>query len=240
MSNEIALIPIADVEKMASAIARSGLFGIKTPEQAMALMLVAQAEGLHPAIVARDYDIVNGRPAKKAEAMLRSFMDAGGKVEWHRLDDKAAEATFSHPQGGSVKIDWDLDRARVAGLASKDTWKKYPRQMLRSRVISEGVRTVCPSATSGMYVTEEVRDFEPRGAQPGPAARDMGPAEIVQPEPATPAAEPSAELLDAAADAAGKGLESYRSWWKSAPKQDRDLIGPERHADFKALAESVR
>jgi uncharacterized protein YbbK (DUF523 family) len=38
-------------------------------------------------------------------------------------------------------------------------WKKYPRQMLRSRVVSEGVRTVCPGATSGMYVPEEVQDI---------------------------------------------------------------------------------
>jgi hypothetical protein len=239
MSNETALLPINEVERMARAVAASGLFGIKTPEQAMALMLVAQAEGMHPAIVARDYDIVNGRPAKKAEAMLRSFMDAGGKVEWHALSDTLADATFSHAQGGSVRIAWDLKRAAQAGLASKDTWKKYPRQMLRSRVVSEGVRTVCPSATSGMYVPEEVRDLEPRGAQPAPAARDMGSAEIVQPEAAPQAPEPSAELLDAAANAASAGLEAYAAWWKAASKEDRVAIGASRHADFKAMAETA-
>ena len=37
--------------------------------------------------------------------------------------------------------------------------KKFPRQMLRSRVVSEGIRTVCPMATSGMYVPEEVSDI---------------------------------------------------------------------------------
>jgi len=44
-------------------------------------------------------------------------------------------------------------------LAGKDMFKKFPRQMLRSRTVSEGVRTVWPLATSGMYVGEEVADF---------------------------------------------------------------------------------
>jgi hypothetical protein len=162
MANEVTLIPVSDIERMAAAIAKSGLFGIKTPEQAMALMLIAQAEGRHPATVARDYDLIQGKPAKKTEAMLRDFIEAGGKVEWHILTDMKAEATFSHPQGGTVRIDWDMKRAATAGLNGKDNWKKFPRQMLRNRVVSEGVRSVCPAATSGMYEPGEVADMAPR------------------------------------------------------------------------------
>lgn len=156
MSN---IVPIGELEKMAAAIAKSNLFGAKTPEQALTLMLVSQAEGRHPALAARDYDIIQGRPAKKAEAMLRDFLEGGGKVEWHMLSDTVADATFSHPSGGSVRIDWTLNRAIAAGLGGRDMWKKYPRQMLRSRTVSEGIRTVCPMATSGMYVPEEVHDI---------------------------------------------------------------------------------
>ncbi len=157
MSTE--LVPMNDVMRMAEAVAKSGLFGVKTADQALALMLVAQAEGRHPALAARDYDIIQGRPAKKAEAMMRDFLESGGKVEWHQLDDKGCAATFSHPSGGTVKIDWTLARAVAAGLGGRDMWKKYPRQMLRSRVVSEGIRTVCPMATSGMYVPEEISDI---------------------------------------------------------------------------------
>jgi len=78
----------ADIERLAASIAKSGLFGIKTTDQAVALMMIAHAEGRHPALAARDYDIIQGRPAKKAEAMLRDFLDAGGKVQWHALDDQ--------------------------------------------------------------------------------------------------------------------------------------------------------
>jgi len=155
--NELATI--SDIERMAVAVAKSGLFGVKTTDQAIALMLIAQAEGRHPALAARDYDIIQGRPAKKSEAMMRDFMENGGKVEWHELTDIVADATFSHPSGGTVRISWDMKRAAVAGLGAKDMWKKYTRQMLRSRTISEGIRTVCPMATSGMYVPEEVHDI---------------------------------------------------------------------------------
>jgi hypothetical protein len=149
---------VSDIERMARAIASSKLFGITSPEQALALCLIAQAEGRHPASAAQDYHIVQNRPAKKADAMLRDFLAAGGKVEWHKLDDTTADATFSHPAGGSARITWNHDRAKQAGI-SNPMWKKYPRQMLRSRVVSEGVRTVFPMATSGMYVPEEVEDI---------------------------------------------------------------------------------
>lgn len=156
-----ALVAYSDLERMANAMAKSRLFGVQTQEQAIALMLVAQAEGRHPASAANDYNIIQGRPAKKADAMLRDFLASGGKVQWEQLDDTAAIAVFSHPAGGSVKISWDIKRATSAGLGAKDMWKKYPRQMLRSRTVSEGIRTVCPMATSGMYVPEEVTEFAP-------------------------------------------------------------------------------
>jgi hypothetical protein len=149
----------SDMERLAEHVAKSNLFGMKTKEQALVLMMVSHAEGRHPVLAARDYDVIQGRPAKKSEAMLRDFLQAGGRVEWHALSDDIADATFTHPQGGSARISWNMDRANKAGMAGKDNWKKFPRQMLRSRTVSEGVRTVFPLATSGLYVPEEVADF---------------------------------------------------------------------------------
>lgn len=158
------VLTISEVERVALAIAKGGLFGSKDPNAVLTLCLLAQAEGQHPAVVFRDYHIIQGRPAKKADAMLRDFINAGGKVEWHQLDDAKADATFSHPSG-SARIEWTLDRAKKAQLTTP-MWSKYPRQMLRSRVISEGVRTVYPGATSGLYEENEVRDIV---AESGPA-----------------------------------------------------------------------
>ena len=178
MSNNTQLVPVGDLQTMAGALAKSGLFGVKTADQALALMIVAQAEGRHPGSVASDYHIIQGRASLKSDAMLARFQQAGGKVEWHDHTNDKVSATFSHPQGGSLRIDWDMPRAKAAGLGTKDNWKAYPRQMLRARVISEGVRAVFPAVLNGMYTPEEVRDFEPQRVTIYPSAVDAVNAEL--------------------------------------------------------------
>ena len=164
MSN---IVPIADIERMAVAVASSKLFGMKTKEEAIALMLVAQSEGLHPARAAMEYHIIQGRPALKADAMLARFQANGGKVDWKDYTDEKVSGVFSHPAGGSVTIDWTIDRAKQAGVYGKNpTWKSYPRAMLRSRCISEGIRTVYPGVSVGVYTVEEVQDFAEKDVTP--------------------------------------------------------------------------
>lgn len=158
MSNDI--IPWDHQERMAHAIAKSGLYGFKSPDQVLALMAVASAEGRHPGSVARDYHFIQGRPALKADAMLARFQQAGGRVEWLVYTDEKVEAKFEHPQGGSLTLAWTLAQAKSIGLATKDNWRLYPRAMLRARVISEGIRTVYPGVLVGEYTPEEVGDFK--------------------------------------------------------------------------------
>lgn len=158
---EYAVVPYSEMERMAVTVAKSKLFGIETPEQALALMALCQAEGIHPMIAVRDYNIIKGRPSLKAETMLARFLQAGGKVKWHALTNEKAEATFAHPDGGEIRLDWDMERAKQAGLAGKDNWKYYQRPMLRSRLISEGVRTICPSIVQGVYTPEEIENLTP-------------------------------------------------------------------------------
>lgn len=165
-----------DMDRMATAMAGSGFFGFKTPDQALAIMLIAQANGQHPATAAQDYDVIGGKPAKKPQAMLRDFMASGGRVEWHQSDDNAADATFSHPAGGSIRVKWDMARANRMGLGSKDNYRKQPGVMFRWRCVSEGVRIVYPGATGGLYTPEEVAEFEPSRnapAAPEPSEADQ-------------------------------------------------------------------
>jgi hypothetical protein len=161
MSTELVIKhSIADIQVMAKAMANSGLFGMKNAEQALALMLVAQAEGLHPATAAMEFNIIQNKPARTSESILTRFQKAGGKVEWHEYNDEKVSATFSHPQGSPVLIEWDMARAKNAGLVGKDNWKKWPRNMLACRVISEGCRRVFPGSTGGLYTPDEVEDFD--------------------------------------------------------------------------------
>lgn len=183
-----ALVPLGEMDRMADAIARSGLFGMKTKDQALALMIVAAAENRHPGSVATEYHIIQNRPALKADAMLARFQQAGGVVEWQEYTDTKVSGLFSHSVNSPkpVLIEWTFAQATKAGLTNKDNWKNYPRAMLRARVVSEGVRTVYPAVCVGVYTPEEVQDFEPADKpKRGRPVKDMGDAEIVADEKGT-------------------------------------------------------
>ena len=173
MSN---IVPLADIQQMAEVASKSRMFGFKNPEEAMAIMLLCQAENLHPAIAMRDFHIIQGRPALKADAMLARFQQAGGSVQWKDYTDEKVTGVFSHPSGGSLEVSWSLAQAKSIGIANKDNWRNYPRAMLRARCVSEGIRSVYPGCVVGVYTPEEVQDFTP--SKP----IDMGIAERVETE----------------------------------------------------------
>ena len=154
------LVPIDDIEKMAKAMESSKLYNF-TKEESMGLMLIAQAEGLHPVAGLRDYNIIKGKPSLTADAMLGRFQSAGGTVDWVVFTSQEVRGKFKHPSTeSSLEIGWTLDDAAKAGLGGSNTWKQYPRSMLRARVVSEAVRAVFPSALNGMYTEEEIEDFD--------------------------------------------------------------------------------
>jgi hypothetical protein len=156
-------LSLSDIRTMAQAFAKSNLFGMKDENQAFALMLVAQAEGRHPATVAQEYEIINGRPAIRSMSALARFQAAGGTIQWITRTDTEAKAEFYHPQGGKVVISWTKARAELAGLWGKNNWKTYPAQMLAARCVAEGVRAVFPACLNGLYLSDEVKDFGGQG-----------------------------------------------------------------------------
>lgn len=171
MSN--AIVPFDEMSKMALATAKSGLFGLKSHEQALTLMMIAQSENIHPMKAIMEYDIIGGKPALKSTTVLARFQQSGGTVEWIETTDKKAKAKFTHPQGGSIMVEWTIERAKLAGVyGTNPTWQKYPNQMLRARCIPEGVRAVFPACLSGMYSVEEVQGFTDSSIEPTQSAHE--------------------------------------------------------------------
>jgi hypothetical protein len=109
----------------------------------------------------RRFHIIDGKPSLRADAMLALFQIAGGKVTWKQSDDTCCEAAFDAPGlGEPLTVRWAMSDAVRAGVASKQNWTRYPRQMLRARVISEGVRASMAAVCVGLYTPEEVQDFD--------------------------------------------------------------------------------
>lgn len=216
-------IPFAEQLQMAKAFADSGLFGVKSPNQALALMALCEAEGLHPGRAVQIFHVVDGRAAMRADAMLARFQESGGRVRWLKYSSECVEGEFSHPAGGSVVIAWSLADANRAGLMGKNNWKHYPRAMLRSRCISEGCRTVFPGAAAGQYSVEEVQDMSPQQLAATNAAA------------AANATDPPTELWLRAKAAAKQGVEFYQQFWEGITRAERKALAG-KHTELRAEA----
>jgi hypothetical protein len=189
---------VRDVEAIASHVAKSRLYGL-SEDQAFTLMLLAESEGLHPIQAVRRFHIIEGRPSMRADAMQAEFQRHGGRLRWIESTAEKCSAEFSHPVHqpepllvtvtmkelveSEVAMQWpklregeQFDPRR--GKIMKDAYKKFPRQMLRARVISEGVRAVDPGVVVGIYTPEEVSDFE----EPRPSRQAIAPPPV-RPDP---------------------------------------------------------
>ena len=247
---------LTEARGIAQMIAQSGLFGAKTEAEAFALMLLADAEGLHPAIAARDYHIIEGKPSMRADAMLARFQSAGGRVRWVKLSDTEVTAVFSHEAGGEAEITWTIQMAskittKGKPLTQKDNWRNYPRQMLKARVISEGVRTVFPGIAAGIYTPEEVQDFDAprqpvRQKEAPPVEVVMDDGEVIEAEMAEPESGTKANSRDLYTTLqAGlrkcRGSHALREWAeafkdniKTLPKDWADQLRAEYKAELNA------
>jgi hypothetical protein len=171
--------PIEAIEKLGEMIAFSGLFGCSKKEQGQVLAMQCLTEGKPPLELAKTYHMIDGKLSMKADAMLAKFQLSGGKVTWKVRTNEKVTAVFEH-RNQSVEIQHTLEEHTASGVAVgpngklKDNWRKFPRQMLTARCISEGVRLLAPEIVFGVYTPEEQSDFTdpatPVGSAPVPIA----------------------------------------------------------------------
>lgn len=185
-----------EMRELAAAAAGSGYFpGIKTVDQALTLMALCRSEGLDPMQAVRRYHIIEGRPVMRSDAMQAEFQRQGGRIVWLRFDNAACEAMFHHPIHApeGVKVGFSIEDARIAGLSDRPTWRRHPANMLRARVVTNGVRMILPGVVVGIYTEDEILDVVATDA-----AGSMPPVPSA-PAPATkaPAPKPAAEASPA-------------------------------------------
>lgn len=140
-----------------------------------AVAMTMLCEGLTPMEVSKRYHFIEGKPTKKAEAMLAEWrINYGGShrvVE--RSPDRAAIVLINHAgeevYAGELTMTeaneekWPWKKWQDHSQGYKDNWAT-PRgrmTMLWARLISDSVAAVCPEIRAGVYTPEEVMDFEP-------------------------------------------------------------------------------
>jgi hypothetical protein len=87
------VVTFNEMREMAKSLAASKMFGLESEDQALSLMMLCQAEGLHPVMALRRYHIIEGKPAYRADALQGEFERAGA-ILWHERNEKLCAATF--------------------------------------------------------------------------------------------------------------------------------------------------
>jgi hypothetical protein len=163
--------------EFAKTIVDSGLMPkhVNTPGKAVAIILTGREMGIGPMQAMRSISIVEGKPTLAADLQLALFHKAGGKTQFTALDASKGVLVFHAPWLVKPHTEtFTIEDAGRANLTNKDVWKKYPKAMLRSRVITAGLKSIGFEPTTGAYDPEELDQL------PVISGDDIQDAEIVQ------------------------------------------------------------
>lgn len=155
------LIPAESTSKSAFALAelaaRSGLCKTQKAADAFFVIMYGYEIGIPAMTALRTIHIINNTPVCSGEALL-AIIRRSQKVDV-KITGSAAEATVymkRRDNGEEYTALWTMNRATIAGLTSKDTWKKFPQAFLQWRGVSECSKFLCSDITNGLYTYEEI------------------------------------------------------------------------------------
>lgn len=171
MSNELVKIntmpvrQMSDLETIGSAIAKSGMFGVKNEAGGIVIAATCHQQGITLMDYHRTYHTIDGKPSMKADAMLAAFRKQGGKYTIVENSTSRAAATFTF-EGAKYDFEYTIEDAKRTGDClkgdgkMKDIWTKRPEDMLWARMVSRAIRRLAPEINAGLYTPEEVSDFD--------------------------------------------------------------------------------
>jgi hypothetical protein len=143
---------------------------IKTPGQAVAIILTGRELGMAPMRALRSLTLVKGKVSENADSQLARFKTDGGRATFSNLDEKGAILCLRHPNGDEHVESFTIEDAKRAGLLANQNWQKYPKAMLRSRVITAGLKSIGWEGGAGAYDPDEITPFTPTSFDSADAA----------------------------------------------------------------------
>lgn len=139
----------------------SGYFAdVKSAAQAVVKILRGRELGIGPVSALEQVHVIQGKTALGA-GLIGALIKRSGRYDYRivRLDDSCCEIAFFEHGKEIGRSKFTIDDARRADLLSKDTWRKYPRNLLMARALSNGARWYCPDVFGGaIYTPEELRE----------------------------------------------------------------------------------
>jgi hypothetical protein len=150
-------VSFADLVAFGEQLVRTGFLPehIRTGPQFAAIVMTGRELGMTPMRAARSLSMVKGKVTENADSQLARFKASGGRATFVHLDATKAVLELVHPNGDKHTETWTAEDVRTAGLAG-GMFAKYPKAMLRSRVITAGLKSVGWDGAVGTYDPDEL------------------------------------------------------------------------------------
>lgn len=152
---------------LAKTVVRSSICAVKSPEDALMILLTGAELGLSAMQSLRGIHVVKGRPVLAADTM-GAVVRKSGVCATLRLvestDERCTYMTRRKDDDHEESVTWTMEDARRAQLGG-DNWRKYPKAMLRARALSAICRAVYPDVVAGLYDPDELDALPAQAAE---------------------------------------------------------------------------
>ena len=232
---KVSNMDVAEVLVLAETLQKSGMLprDIDTPQKAFAVIVAGSELGLEPMQSLRSLQVVKGKVVESADSQLGRFKAAGGRCVFTTLTDDSGVAEFTHPNGSDTHTEsFSMEDAKRAGLGG-NVWKSYPRAMLRSRVITAGLKSVGFLGGAGVYTPEEASGFLDDVRQDAPAEATE------RPDPTVGMSRPQRKAQAQAPEDQPAPEASRKAFFAKAMKQGWTVEGL-KHAITEVTQEAVK
>ena len=169
MSAEMILRTLDDVTSLAQIAIASKLTKLSRVEEAAVILMTGRELGLQPMQSLRGIYVVEGKPTLSADMMVAVIRGSGLCESWRVVESTAERCTITTRRKGEqhdASRTWTKADATLAGVAGKDSWRKYPAAMLRHRCAADLARQEYPDVLLGLYDPEELGAAEVAVQQP--------------------------------------------------------------------------
>lgn len=150
-----------DYFKSLATVASKGGTHNMSIDALMNVMLTAKDLGISPMkAINGGFYVVNGKITMSTALMTDRIRKDGHSIkipEW--TSQKCTVIGVRKDNGDSIKFEYTLEDAQIAGLTNSATWKKYPKQMLYNRAMSTIARTLFPDVVGNAYSEDEKWDI---------------------------------------------------------------------------------
>jgi hypothetical protein len=151
------------VEKLGEIMYKSGFFDdARSQAQAIVKILAGAELDFGPVASMNGIYIVKGRISLAAN-LVAAAIQRSGRYRYRVLEhtDQTCTIEFYEKVDGKWEAigtsTFDMEDAKVAGLAGTENWRKFPRNMLFSRALTNGARWSTPDVFNGpVYSPEEL------------------------------------------------------------------------------------